>query len=117
MGVPALFFAAYIWPAFGWLDGVRLCAVKGFLGCDCPGCGLIRSLVALTHGRLRESIDLHPLGVIIAGWLAYTFAREVAALAIGRSPPALLKQWQRDLLLGAFLVALMLQWVAKFVVS
>ncbi|MBI4212382.1 MAG: DUF2752 domain-containing protein [Deltaproteobacteria bacterium] len=42
-----------------------LCVVKNFLGFDCPGCGLTRSVLAMFRGDLRESIALHPLGVVI----------------------------------------------------
>lgn len=29
----------------------------------CPGCGLGRSLMLLLHGRISESIQMHPLGI------------------------------------------------------
>jgi len=30
----------------------------------CPGCGLGRSLVLLLHGRITESFEMHPLGLL-----------------------------------------------------
>jgi hypothetical protein len=33
----------------------------------CPGCGLGRALVLLLHGKLAESISMHPLGVFALG--------------------------------------------------
>lgn len=117
MGVPALFFVAYVWPALPWLDRFDLCAVHGFLGVDCPGCGLIRSFAALAHGGIRRSVDMHPLGVVIALWLVYIFAREGYALIKGRRPRELLTQRQRDILVGVFLAALIIQWMVKLAVS
>jgi hypothetical protein len=33
----------------------------------CPGCGLGRSMVLLLHGRVAESISMHPLGIFALG--------------------------------------------------
>ena len=33
----------------------------------CPGCGLGRSMVLLLHGRISESISMHPLGIFALG--------------------------------------------------
>ncbi len=36
----------------------------------CPGCGLGRSMVLLLHGRVFESISMHPLGIFALGIFA-----------------------------------------------
>jgi len=113
LGVPALFFAAYFYPHIPLLGSLKLCAVRGFLGCDCPGCGMTRSLWAVAHGRVRESIDFHPLGIIVAGWLLYIFLRSLAEAGSGRRLPALLGRGSRDILVYAFLGALVFQWAVK----
>lgn len=117
LGVPALFVSAYIYPLIPTLKRIPICAVKGFLGCDCPGCGLIRSFAALTHGKIRQSIDFHPLGIIIAGWLIYVFARSLVKIIMKRDIPMLLNQGQRDVLLYAFLAALIIQWLFKILIA
>lgn len=33
----------------------------------CPGCGLGRSIVLLLHGKMAESISMHPLGIFALG--------------------------------------------------
>jgi hypothetical protein len=33
----------------------------------CPGCGLGRAMVLLLHGKLAESISMHPLGIFALG--------------------------------------------------
>jgi hypothetical protein len=113
MGVPALFVAAYVIPLIPALGRIQVCAVRGFLGCDCPGCGLIRSFSALVHGRIWQSIDFHPLGVVIAGWLVYLFARVAIGRVRGRPLPTLLGQGARDLVVFIFLAALAFQWAVK----
>jgi len=48
--------------------GVRVpgsCLSRELFHADCPGCGLTRSFVALTHGRFRESLSLHRLGLVL----------------------------------------------------
>ena len=36
----------------------------------CPGCGLGRSMVLLLHGKVTESISMHPLGIFAVGIFA-----------------------------------------------
>ena len=33
----------------------------------CPGCGLGRAMILLLHGRLAESIEMHPLALFALG--------------------------------------------------
>lgn len=117
MGVPAFFVAAFLYPLIPALARIQVCAVRGFLGCDCPGCGLIRSFGALAHGGIRESVDFHPLGVVIAAWLIYIFARAAIGAARGRGLPTLLGQGARDLVVYIFLGALAFQWAVKLCIA
>lgn len=117
LGIPALLVAAYFLPRFPVLLEAPLCAVRGFLGVACPGCGLTHAFIALAHGRIRGSVDAHPLGIVIALWLLYMLGRRIAALAIGRRPPELLTQRSRDWCLGAFLAALFSQWIFHLVMG
>lgn len=49
-----------------WVErGPPLCLLKAITGLPCPGCGLIRSLVALGHGDLGAALYLHPLGPFV----------------------------------------------------
>jgi hypothetical protein len=36
------------------------CPLKYLTGIDCPGCGFQRSVAALTHGNLKESLNFYP---------------------------------------------------------
>lgn len=72
---------------WAWLaEGLPLpqCAFRAITGCPCPTCGATRCLMALLHGRLRESLGWNPLvfaaicgiaalnlycaGVVLADW-------------------------------------------------
>jgi hypothetical protein len=117
LGVPALFVVAYLYPHMPLLSRIEVCAVRGFLGCDCPGCGVASSLWALAHGNLRESVDLHPLGVVIALWLIYLFGRSLVETVTGKGLPTLLGQGGRDIVVYVFLAALILQWAVKLWIS
>ena len=44
-----------------WIENHQLpCLYKQFLGVDCPGCGMQRSIVALLKGEIVESFFLFP---------------------------------------------------------
>ena len=111
--VPALLCLAYFFPIIPFISDAPLCGVRTFLGFECPGCGLTMSFVELMHGKIRSSINAHPLGIVIMLWMIYMFARAVLTLILGRIPKPLLTQKQRDIALYAFLVALIGQWLIK----
>lgn len=113
LGVPAFFMSAYLLGLVPRLLQAPLCGVKFFIGIDCPGCGLTRAMVALAHGQIHRSIDLHPLGIVIAGWLVYHFVRGCWWVAVGTPPRALLSDGVRYRMLQVFVGALLIQWIFK----
>lgn len=44
----------------------ELCGSRSLLGIDCPGCGLTRSVLALTQGDWERSLAFHRIGWVIA---------------------------------------------------
>ncbi len=42
-----------------------MCASRAWFGTTCPGCGLTRSFVHLTHGRVGASFRMHRLGPLL----------------------------------------------------
>lgn len=58
------------------------CLVKGFLGYDCPGCGIQRSFWALTEGKLWESVVMFPALLIYLGLIGLLFLSVVLKLNI-----------------------------------
>jgi hypothetical protein len=116
LGVPALFLTAFLMGIYPPVLKVPLCGVKLFIGLNCPGCGLTRSFAALMHGHLRESIDFHPLGVVIALWLAYMFLRSLFMVISGRPMRPLLSEKIRFFMFNVFLFALLTQWILGFLI-
>ena len=51
-----------------------LCPLNATTGLYCPGCGTLRALHQLLHGRLDRSLALNPLTVLAVPFLAYHFA-------------------------------------------
>ena len=43
----------------------NLCAFRALSGLNCPGCGLTRSFIALSHGDLREGWRFNPVGLLV----------------------------------------------------
>jgi len=47
-------------------SGFRICVFRALLDLPCPGCGLTRAMSHLARGSLGQSLDLHPLGPVLA---------------------------------------------------
>ena len=44
----------------GWLEHhLFSCFFKSYIGLECPGCGMQRSLIALLKGNINESLKYH----------------------------------------------------------
>jgi len=51
----------YLSTLIEWLEEHMLpCIYKKYLGFDCPGCGIQRSLISLLKGDFAESFELYP---------------------------------------------------------
>ena len=57
------------------------CTFLALTGLPCPGCGLTRSVLALAHGHVADSVRWHPFGPLLAAGL-------VAALVAAAMPGA-----------------------------
>ena len=66
LGVSALLTPAVV------LEGPVLCPIRRFLGLECPGCGLTRAIVSLSHGELGAALGYHPFSVFVYAVLALT---------------------------------------------
>ena len=66
----AVLAAAFLLPA-GWESSVPLCLVKALTGFDCPGCGMTRAFIFISHGRFADAVAMHPASIpayaIVAG--------------------------------------------------
>jgi hypothetical protein len=86
------------------------CMSRELFGTTCPGCGLTRSFVALTHGRFQESLSLHRLGIVLYLFFVWQMAYRIYCLRKhGVGIPRRLCRVQSFLGMGMF-VALLANW-------
>jgi len=71
------------------LPGV--CTFNNLTGLPCPGCGLVRSMVAAGHGRLEASVACHRLGLITFAYVLLQFLYRGLWLALPRLRTPLLR--------------------------
>lgn len=48
-----------------WIEAHAIpCPFHLITGCDCPGCGMQRSVYSLLRGNFSESLQHHPAGIL-----------------------------------------------------
>lgn len=53
-----------------WLESHAIpCPFHLITGCDCPGCGMQRSVFSLLRGDLSASLDHHPAGLLVVAFV------------------------------------------------
>lgn len=86
-----------------------LCPLRALTGIDCPGCGGLRAVHALTHGRIVDALDFNAVAVVVLPVLAVAWA-----LWMGRSLGLRLPQLRLGPRVGvAFMVALIVFGVVR----
>lgn len=81
--------AAFALPREGF--GIDVCSLHRLTGLPCPGCGLTRGFVALTHGDLAAAADLNPFALVL-------FPLFVALAVLALSPEGMTRTAERWLL-------------------
>lgn len=87
----------------------HLCWSQSLAQFNCPGCGVTRSIISLTHGSLDESLRYHRLGWAL--WLL--FALEIpyrAARLLGWQSPRWLGRIER-LTLAILAMGMLVNWL------
>lgn len=54
---------------FNVIQDLPLCGLRMLFGARCPGCGLTRSVLLAVQGHWQQSVQFHPLGVVMLGLL------------------------------------------------
>ncbi len=92
VGVAAVCNVAFGFDAHEHAHLVPRCLFKTVAGIDCPGCGITRSLMALSQLDLGAAVRMHPFGpllLVAAG--VYALAPRTRVVALGRrAAPVLL---------------------------
>lgn len=91
----------------------ELCFARRWLGLECPGCGLTRSLISIMHGRPSDAWRFNPAGFLVFGVIGFQIPYRVWQLKRLRlGLPSLNPAWLN--LSWAFVAAaLVIQWVSR----
>lgn len=86
-----------------------ICMFRAYTGLPCPGCGLTRSLIAVTQGRIGLSFSYHRLGFITLLYVLLQFVLNLGYILIPKKRAVLsrcLKIIHRGIIVLAALFAL-----------
>jgi hypothetical protein len=88
LGLTAVFIVSRLLPIPG-ADGrlahlPSVCPFHIVTGLPCPGCGLTRAFVCLSHGQFVQSLHWHPIGWLVYGGFLVLWARAGLTWATGR---------------------------------
>jgi hypothetical protein len=109
------FFISYNSPQerhlyIGGFEIPGLCLTNHLFKIQCPGCGLTRSFVLLTHGRIGESLATHRLGIVLYLYFLLLLAYRVYCIFNqGRELPEGIRKSYFYVSLG-IIVLLLLNW-------
>lgn len=71
----------YVWRVDPNLGGYPPCPLKVMTGLDCPGCGGLRCVHALSQGDIATALDQNLLAVVLLPavivWLGWTIVRRI----------------------------------------
>ena len=98
-------------PFFGTLPGI--CTWKRFFGLDCPGCGLTRCFVALSHGHVGQAWRFNPAGFLLFALLLYQVpfrSVQIWRISKGRGDYRH-SNWVLTVTAWLIIAALLIQWV------
>ena len=97
------------------VEKVPLCFFHHLTGLDCPGCGLVRSFISLSHGELREAVRYNAMGPLLYLFFLAYLIRSLA-LGFGKDPVRLSWNLPRPgLAYGLFAFLFWGQWLLKLV--
>ncbi|RJQ80474.1 DUF2752 domain-containing protein [Pseudonocardiaceae bacterium YIM PH 21723] len=70
-----------------------LCPTKALLGIDCPGCGGLRMVYSLLHGRLMDALHYNAVALVLLPLLAWAWVAWLRSRYTGR-PMRTWLQWR-----------------------
>ncbi|MDX9723411.1 MAG: DUF2752 domain-containing protein [Myxococcota bacterium] len=85
------------------------CVFHAVTGAHCPGCGTLRALHSLFHGRFLDALDYNPLMILSLPFLAWVGLRRSLEIWSLLPPPRPLAPW-----LGrSILILILLYWLLR----
>lgn len=89
------------------------CMLQREFGIDCPGCGLTRCFLAMSHAQLRAAWGYHPVGVLLFAALAVQIPyRSYQLWRIRLGHPGL-THWTLRVLPWLLVAAILGQWMLR----
>lgn len=62
-----------------WIFGAS-CPMRILFGIPCPGCGMTRALVLLCQGKVLESVQMHPMALLLILGIGFGLAERYGGL-------------------------------------
>jgi hypothetical protein len=117
LGALVVLFLSFILPTSGAFF-ISVCTFKNITGTPCPGCGLTRSVINISHLHFARAFQINPMGIPIYLALAllalYNFMPVSARLNIDAW---LLRNERKCFALGVFFVTGLLGvWIFRLIV-
>lgn len=89
------------------------CRFKKLTGCDCPTCGLSRSVHSLLSFNIFDSITYNPLGIILISGLIVFLAKFAAELVAGKEIIISISKPLGKFIIFLMLVLVISAWILK----
>ena len=91
----------------------EMCGSKAYLGLSCPGCGLTRSFIAISHGQFSRAWNLNPASLFVYIFVAIQIPWQVFQLWRIRCDKPIVDSLWVFVPLIVCAIALFAQWVVK----
>ena len=89
------------------------CYFHEITGHSCPSCGLTRSFHAIAHLNFQQSIEFHPMGMIIYFVLLVLLLKATLEIVLKKEIRLSLKDWVKKFAIGGLLFAWMGLWIIR----
>jgi hypothetical protein len=117
IGALGVLILSFILPPSG-VFFISVCTFKNITGTPCPGCGLTRSVINISHMHIAQALHVNPMGIPIYLVLLFLAIYNFLPAGIRLKADSLLQRNERAVfLLGAFFVSGMLGvWIFRLIV-
>jgi hypothetical protein len=119
----AVLCACFLLPAPGANGQVRLpgsnttlptlCMLKRECGIDCPGCGLTRCFLSMSHAQVASAWHYHPAGVLLFAAVAAQIPWRLVQIRRLRRGRRELNHWALSALPWLLVAAILGQWILR----